>query len=495
MTWEDIGWLLRKRLAVRVLRSPIAVGLLVISFPNAGLAQAPGDFFRFFNGMAAAAIAQSTREAWGRLPQAELACIDLGLRRSGASLDRLIAGGVQPADPRVANLRSTCADLGRPLAQNVECPVNSLDRRTTFCDEVFMRDQYGRSVPLSPQEAATARFAGQEVHRTMVERSDAQGRRAQAESAGVKFSKLISPTFDCGKATDPTEATICSSYELSELEQQYVDYYTRAKRIDPGPKAQDTAKRLYALRRQCGTVDNCIKRTLTDGIDIFAGLLKGKGVQVTSWTEQQQAKQKLLDQRRLAEQAALDEQRKADQAKQREKDLAAQQALDLQRKAQEEKERQRKEAERTAAVQNLTKKITAALHVIEEKAPSVQFAALKSRAEEAEAKLAAVSPKTPLEELQTLSALGDDIVQQLLELDEFDQVSKIATQRVERIDADLKTVVSDLPYIDDIKRAAGTVVSAQQSGSLQSLQSALSILNRTYELNKGNLQRDRFATP
>jgi tetratricopeptide (TPR) repeat protein len=90
---------------------------------------------------------------------------------------------------------------------------------------------------------------------------------------------------------------------------------------------------------------------------------------------------------------------------------------------------------------------------IEEKLASIQFPALRSQAEEALSRLAEANADMPLEELEARSRDGNQVVTQLNEIEEFNRISGIATQRIKRITDELNSVVTDAPYLSEIKDA------------------------------------------
>jgi hypothetical protein len=132
---------------------------------------------------------------------------------------------------------------------------------------------------------------------------------------------------------------------------------------------------------------------------------------------------------------------------------------------------------------------------IERKLTSIQFPALRAQAEEVLSKLAEANADMSFEELEARSRDGDQVVARLNEIEEYNGISEIATQRIKRIKDDLNSVVTDAPYLTEITDAITALESAQKTGSLPNLQNALTALNGTYDRNKKNLDRDRVNIP
>jgi hypothetical protein len=75
---------------------------------NPALAQNFNDLLTIFGGDRQRALRQAALAEWRRLPPAEIACIDQGLRQKGSSADALVRRGVKPSAAGLAELRSGC---------------------------------------------------------------------------------------------------------------------------------------------------------------------------------------------------------------------------------------------------------------------------------------------------------------------------------------------------------------------------------------------------
>jgi len=75
---------------------------------NPALAQNINDLLTIFGGDRQRALRHAALAEWRRLPPAEIACIDQGLRQKGSSADALVRRGVKPSAAGLAELRSGC---------------------------------------------------------------------------------------------------------------------------------------------------------------------------------------------------------------------------------------------------------------------------------------------------------------------------------------------------------------------------------------------------
>ena len=77
-------------------------------------------------------------------------------------------------------------------------------------------------------------------------------------SMGLLFANTISAaSFDCGKAANQVERTICSDRELSELDSKLADIYRSKASSTPGT-VEDQRKWLHQQRDLCRTAD-CVR--------------------------------------------------------------------------------------------------------------------------------------------------------------------------------------------------------------------------------------------
>lgn len=91
---------------------PIRVGgllFLVISLLSGGAnAQSQGDVIDLFGSMVRSGISLATQAEWERLPTREVGCVDQALRQRNSSINTAIRQGIDPSDPRVADIRAAC---------------------------------------------------------------------------------------------------------------------------------------------------------------------------------------------------------------------------------------------------------------------------------------------------------------------------------------------------------------------------------------------------
>lgn len=101
------------------------LGLLCSLFlQQAALAQNQGDIFNIFGAMVRSGMAAATQSKWEKLPPAETACIDQGLRQRGSSVNQAIQQGIGPGDSRIFDLRSSCRNPNaQPPTQSTRSPL------------------------------------------------------------------------------------------------------------------------------------------------------------------------------------------------------------------------------------------------------------------------------------------------------------------------------------------------------------------------------------
>jgi peptidoglycan hydrolase-like protein with peptidoglycan-binding domain len=171
-------------------------------------------------------------------------------------------------------------------------------------------------------------------------------------------------------------------------------------------------------------------------------------------------------------------------------------ALEAKRRAEEQAKQAEAEADHRARA-DLVKKLTEKRDRIQAQiaANPTRYPAIEAQVNETVPQLAAANEDNSLEELKLVDQRADDLLQILAQLQEFNRVSAIAQHQIEKISAELKTVVSDAPYVSELNDAINSVKMARQSGALQQIQRTLAALNQVYDRNRSNIRRDQFASP
>jgi hypothetical protein len=126
---------------------------------------------------------------------------------------------------------------------------------------------------------------------------------------------------------------------------------------------------------------------------------------------------------------------------------------------------------------------------------NIKYPKLSSRAVEVLSRLAQANEKMEIAEIKKTSDEADKVIAQMKSADEFARVAAIADARAGQITEELKSIVSDAPYIGQINASIATVRDAAISGSISEVQDALSELNKIYDHNKDQMRRDKFVTP
>ena len=82
--------------------------IAVMEATNPASAQNINVLLTIFGGDRQRALRHAALAEWRRLPPAEIACMDQGLRQKGSSADALVRRGVKPSAAGLAELRSSC---------------------------------------------------------------------------------------------------------------------------------------------------------------------------------------------------------------------------------------------------------------------------------------------------------------------------------------------------------------------------------------------------
>ena len=90
--------------------------------------------------------------------------------------------------------------------------------------------------------------------------------------AEFKTTTVYSPSFDCNKASQAAEITICGNSELSKLDVQNTSLYKEAKEIDP-----ETVKNILKIsiksKYSCKTNVECIKLLYDKSISDYSKII------------------------------------------------------------------------------------------------------------------------------------------------------------------------------------------------------------------------------
>jgi hypothetical protein len=136
--------------------------LILVSLLSGGAnAQGQGDVIDLFGSMVRSGITLATQAEWERLPAREVGCVDHALRQRNSSINTAIRQGIDPSDPRVADIRAACrtqasAPAGQ-LGPSFNCAVANRPDEMAICSNAelsrldravvaryeFLRARYG----------------------------------------------------------------------------------------------------------------------------------------------------------------------------------------------------------------------------------------------------------------------------------------------------------------------------------------------------------------
>jgi hypothetical protein len=91
----------------------------------------------------------------------------------------------------------------------------------------------------------------------------------------VTTTKPISPSFNCSKASKPTEITICTHSDLAALDVKNRDLYVKAKSIN-AVATKEIWKESIKSKYACGTDVDCIKAVYNQSIKRYSCVGAGK---------------------------------------------------------------------------------------------------------------------------------------------------------------------------------------------------------------------------
>lgn len=100
-------------------------------------------------------------------------------------------------------------------------------------------------------------------------------RLRQLHRQGWDRGQVVStgPSFDCGRASTPTEHTICNDQRLSRLDRDVAQAYASAlARSNQVGEVRATQRRWIDLRNDCGTDRQCLDNAMTGQIQILNGI-------------------------------------------------------------------------------------------------------------------------------------------------------------------------------------------------------------------------------
>ncbi|MBY3328775.1 hypothetical protein HFO02_35435 [Rhizobium laguerreae] len=96
--------------------------------------------------------------------------------------------------------------------------------------------------------------------------------------AAFAASPAFAASFDCRKASTADERTICSSDELSGLDDAMAAGYREARKQAPAI-AKPLSRSLLLERRACGADINCLKATMTKAVGAYKSIILGEPIE------------------------------------------------------------------------------------------------------------------------------------------------------------------------------------------------------------------------
>jgi hypothetical protein len=321
------------------------------------------------------ALIENARAEWNKLPEIDRTCISIAGRAEGITAEALIQNGVLPTDPRLSEARRRCDQITKKqFRQNASCQISDTGRTySSWCDEAYAMSISGDSYRrLTIAEAVTAIDGYQNVLTQLFERADARSRRLQMMKVDASASDVPTVTWSCDRARQRTEVAICNSYELTIMDNMYVDLFKRAQPLDKTGNERKKNDERYRKGIACDGAIDCIYRNQNEGIESLAIFLRSFGVAAVSYEDTLKQRQQIERDKRLAEQerrereaeqvrlAKVQQERQAEMRRQEEQRRLEQARLEA------ERARAQAEAVRLAAAAEARRKAEEALRKEEE---------------------------------------------------------------------------------------------------------------------------------
>jgi hypothetical protein len=471
--------------------------VLPLVFGTSAFAQNVSDFLNLFRGVIVQGMIQAAQSEWRRLPSTELSCLDQTLRQHGASVEALISRGVLPSDRRLDQLRSNCRGqiaLGPHSATAQPSPYIvdglALGGQVRFESEAYKEYQ------CTPSE----KFPGFTwCHKEKTEKTKhgevtlANSILHNEEGIAVYVNRYVEPAL-FGPNDVPEEIGRLSARfgeRAREIWMPAREGLPRAViavwgKIELSQLDAADVSTVASGGRHKGLLVSFLgdlQRSAKAGVPVYE-LAGGAGfLWAATFNQDGRGVLRFL----TVDASQIGSLPAPGAASPRSAIPPAANAGPMPPTG----------SKPDAGVEKLSAlaKTRTTRGLIEQRLASIHFPDLRAQADEVLAKLAAANLNMSLEELDNLNRSGDKIVTRLGEMDDFDRVSSIATKQIGRIRDDLKTVVTDAPYLREINDAIDELEKSQRSDILPALQDALGKLNRVYEQTQKQRDRDRFKIP
>jgi hypothetical protein len=180
---------------------------------------------------------RQSRAEWRKITPSELSCIDQRLRQQRSSVPTLIQHGILPSDPRLANLRSSCAN---PIAQQqqatapvAQLPSQPIDGDARERDVAELRQTVGTlQADLASSSDKIADLEKAKLRDVAELRDTIQTLQADLARSSDKIAELSKTKNELELAVKKAEqATITAENEKRQIEQTSTEQATKLHAI------------------------------------------------------------------------------------------------------------------------------------------------------------------------------------------------------------------------------------------------------------------------
>jgi hypothetical protein len=451
------------------------------------------------NDLVRGAIQEGMRRAvlseWRRLPASEIACIDQNLRQQGLSVDAIGSWGIEPSDPRLAQLRASCRNqfvqtppqfgstpyvvdglalgdqvqFGSQAYQRYRCGPSDKFLGFVWCHEEHTTKEKGKEITRSHSilhaQDGTAWYVNSYIEPAFFGHNDIQNEIKRLSSKFSQQPRIIRLPQRAGLPN--AVIAIWGKILLEPLNASDVSTVASGGSVD-GLSVSFLGD---------------LQRSAKAGVPVYR-LSGGAGfLWVATYKQNGQGVLRFLtiDTSKITPSVVVT------------KNPSGAEPSAGNKTAPTASPTPQGPAGNTA--QTALAKIHEISEIIEQKLPSIRSTELHAQGDEVLAKSATANEDMSFEDLNSLVQIGEQFVARLHEIDEFNRVSSIATERLEHIKDEIKTVVTDAPYLKEINKAIEDLQKTQETGSLRSLQTALANLNDVFRRYEPQIRRDQFYSP
>ncbi|WP_333874616.1 lysozyme inhibitor LprI family protein [Methylobacter sp.] len=158
--------------------------------------------------------------------------------------------------------------------QNVARVKSQLEQEKPEAEQAKLEDDKLRAT-LQKQGLEKLNKELLEAEQVKKEMLQEQASQQAATQSSAPTTKQISPSFNCSKASKPTEVTICAHSDLAALDVKNRDLYDKAKSIN-ATATKEIWKESIKSKYACGTDVGCIKESYNQSIKHYECVGAGK---------------------------------------------------------------------------------------------------------------------------------------------------------------------------------------------------------------------------